>query len=525
MFARFLTHRNVYLLGMAGFLFGLAMSEFVISVSQFLLAANWLVSRNFKAKWERIKTNPAVWLIWFFYLLHIIGMTHTLYFDLGADELRIKLPFLLIPLFVVSEKRFSKLEMKGLLSVFVLAVILSSGFGIAHHFQHRMDIGYDARSSSLFISHIRLSLMIDLATLWLLSALLLGNEKKWVKIFSSILVLYLAFYLIQMQMLTGLVILPLALSFAFGFAQSESIVTSKIKLIVALFGAVFLISSSFYCYQIARPFIDFKEHFRYDLEVNTVNGNQYLHQLDNLMQENGNQVWIYISDPETRAEWNKRSKLDFDGVGNTGESLRATLYRYLTSKGARKDSVGMQTLTAEDILAIESGEANIRFVNHSSIEKRIYQTIWELNNYQYQAGSYEGHSVAQRIEFWKVGWQAFKIAPIFGNGTGDVRAMMSEQYAKSNSILSKESQLKPHNQFITTAVALGVMGLFSLIVCFVFAFKYSIREPVKLAFLVIILLSFISEDTLDTQVGATFFAGFYALFCCQPKSSELQEEA
>ena len=178
MFARFLTHRNVYLLGLAGFLFGLAMSEFVISVAQFLLAANWLVSRNFKTKWERIISNPAAWLIWFFYLLHVIGMIHTLHFDLGADELRIKLPFLLIPLFVVSEKRFSKLEMKGLLSVFVLAVILSSGFGIVHHFQHRMDIGYDARWSSLFISHIRLSLMIDLAIVWLLSLVLLNNEKK-----------------------------------------------------------------------------------------------------------------------------------------------------------------------------------------------------------------------------------------------------------------------------------------------------------------------------------------------------------
>ena len=523
MLTHFVTHRNVFLLGLAGFLFGLAMSEFVISVAQFLLAVNWLISAKFNSKWVRIKSNPGVWLIWLFYLLHLIGLAYTSNYDFGFEDVRIKLPFLLVPLFVVSEKRLSELELKGLLTIFVLAILMSTGFGVTHHFQHRMDIGYDVRDSSIFVPHIRLSLMIDLAITWLISIAAISDEKKWLKIFSSLVVLYLGFYLFQLQALTGLVILPFALFFAFVFVQIESEIILKIRFIIAAFGVAFIISSSLYIYQIAQPFIDFKQQTETDLEVNTANGFKYLHQLDNLMLENGNQVWIYISDPETRPEWNKKSELDFDGVGKTGESIRATLYRYLTSKGARKDSVGMQTLTGEDILAIESGDANFRFVNQSTLEKRIYQTIWELNNYQFNAGSYEGHSVAQRIEFWKMGWQAFKISPIFGNGTGDVRVAMSEQYAKSNSILSKENQLKPHNQFITTGLAIGVFGLLSLISCFVFAFKYAIKKPVKLAFIVILLLSFTSEDTIDAQVGASFFAGFYALFFCQSKSSKLQE--
>ncbi len=517
MLARFVTHRTVYLLGLAGLLFGMAMSEFAISVAQFLLAANWLISANFKLKWGRITSNPAVWVIWIFYLLHFIGLVHTAHYDFAIDDLRIKLPLLLIPLFVVSEKRLSSAEMKGLLSIFVLALIISTGFGFFHHVQHQLDVGYNVRYSSVFVPHIRLSLMTDLAIVWLVSEIVIGDEKSWIKLIASLVVFYLLLYLVQLQALTGLVILPFALFFAFLFIKIKSRLISRFRFFGAAFGGVFLIVFSVYIYQTAKPFIDFKRPVIAELEENTANGNRYLHEQDNLMLENGNQVWIYISDPETRPEWNKRSDLDFDGVGKTGESIRATLYRYLSSKGVRKDAVGMQILTTEDVLAVENGEANHRFVGKSSIEKRIYQTIWELSNYQNNAGSFEGHSVAMRLEFWKMGWQAFLRSPIFGNGTGDVRAVMSEEYTKNSTILSEGSQLKPHNQFITTGVSLGLIGLCSLLYCFLYVIKKGDLQPVEVAFIVILLLSFISEDTIEGQVGATLFAGIYALFFCQPK--------
>lgn len=517
MHSRFVTHKKIYLLGLAGFLFGLAMSEFVISVSQFLLAANWLISRNFSLKWERIKSNPTVWIIWFFYLLHAIGMAYTSDVGYGLDEMRIKLPFLLLPLFIVSEKPLSKIEIKGLLSIFVLAVVTSASFGIVHYFQHRFEVGYDVRQSSLFVPHIRLSLMSIMAIVWLFSLSISKPEKPWIKITGLSLALFLVYFIWQLQSLTGLIILPIALFSAFIFSKTSSESLRKIRIIVGGLVGLFLAVIISYGYQIAKPFIEFNGNKIENLERNTANGNMYLHRTDNLMIENGNQVWIYISDPETRPEWNKRSEFDFDGEGKTGELIRPTLYRYLTSRGVRKDSIGMQSLTPEDVFSIENGEPNIRYVNQSTIEKRVYQTMWELNNYQFDAGSHEGHSVAQRIEFWQTGLQAFLLSPLFGNGTGDVRRAMGEQYAKNNTALSKARQLKPHNQYITTGVALGVTGLLALILCFVFAFPQARKEPLQMAFMVILLMSFISEDTIDAQVGASIFAGFYALFFCQPK--------
>ena len=37
------------------------------------------------------------------------------------------------------------------------------------------------------------------------------------------------------------------------------------------------------------------------------------------------------------------------------------------------------------------------------------------------------------------------------------------------------------------------------------------KEPLVVAFLLTALISFITEDTLETQAGATFFAFFYGI--------------
>jgi hypothetical protein len=79
-----------------------------------------------------------------------------------------------------------------------------------------------------------------------------------------------------------------------------------------------------------------------------------------------------------------------------------------------------------------------------------------------------------------------------------------------NSRLAPEYQHRSHNQFLAVFVAFGVFGF----IWFLFTLIY---PPVKLGkthdfkflvFFIIILLSMVIEDTLETQQGVTLFAFF-----------------
>ena len=84
-----------------------------------------------------------------------------------------------------------------------------------------------------------------------------------------------------------------------------------------------------------------------------------------------------------------------------------------------------------------------------------------------------------------------------------------------NSPLEKKFRLGAHNQYLTFAVTFGIAGF----VWFLFSLFYPLRQLVQakmfdyfyITFFVIALLSMLSEDTLETQAGVSFFAFFNCL--------------
>ena len=67
-----------------------------------------------------------------------------------------------------------------------------------------------------------------------------------------------------------------------------------------------------------------------------------------------------INDEELDREWNKKSKVYVDGPDKKGNNLRYTLLRYMASKGLRKDSAGIVSLSPQDIANIECGNTNYK---------------------------------------------------------------------------------------------------------------------------------------------------------------------
>jgi O-antigen ligase len=185
----------------------------------------------------------------------------------------------------------------------------------------------------------------------------------------------------------------------------------------------------------------------------------------------------------------------------------------LASKNLRKDAEGINQLTLDDIRAVEHGVANYKYTNLSSLKGRIYETWWEFDLYK-RSGDPNGHSLTQRFEYWKTALAIITENRLIGVGTGDVKAAIDEQYEKSNSTLYKEFRLRTHNQYLSIAIAFGSIGL----AWFLFTLIYPMLKQKMLfdylyiTFFIITVISFFTEDTLETQAGATFFAFFNSFF-------------
>ena len=187
--------------------------------------------------------------------------------------------------------------------------------------------------------------------------------------------------------------------------------------------------------------------------------------------------------------------------------------RYMTSKGLRKDGDGVMQLTQADITNIENGIGSINELSERGIEGRIKNTIWELNNY-FETGNPSGHSLSMRFEFWKASISIIKDNFLFGVGTGDNQLELNHYYETHNTGLSKQWWLRSHNQFLAIGISLGITGItLFLISLFYPIFSYQkYADYFYFTFFIIALLSFLTEDTLETQAGVTFFAFFNSFF-------------
>ncbi|NTV84315.1 MAG: O-antigen ligase family protein, partial [Bacteroidales bacterium] len=125
-----------------------------------------------------------------------------------------------------------------------------------------------------------------------------------------------------------------------------------------------------------------------------------------------------------------------------------------------------------------------------------------------------GHSVMQRLEFWKTARAIIKANLLTGVGTGDLEKAFQEEYNKSGSLLEKEFRWRSHNQFLAITATFGIIGLawflFSLIFPAIRLSKF--HDFYFLSFFIIIMLSMLTEDTLETQAGVTVFAFFYSFY-------------
>lgn len=125
-----------------------------------------------------------------------------------------------------------------------------------------------------------------------------------------------------------------------------------------------------------------------------------------------------------------------------------------------------------------------------------------------------------RLAIWASTIDAIKESPIFGFGPGDGQLALENAYLDKGFVFGLYYKHHPgipqynaHNEFLSTALDLGLIGLVPLVLLFIYGFRRSIdtNDFISLGFMIIILIAFNVESVLMRQKGIIFFSFFYSL--------------
>ena len=529
-----------YLLGLILVVISLPTSRFVLSLSMVYLLVLWFllgldmrsisemypekpfasrillrIAFSFKGIWYNIKTrfndfihNKVAVVMVSVYVMHLLGLIYTYDFPSAIHDLRIKLPLLIMPLVLSTMKPLDRKQFDTVLCFFIAAVFFVTVL-VTVKFVRRDFV--DVRELSPFINYIRLALCIVFSIFVLGYYLVKRNHSLMIK---SIMVFMIIWFLWQITVFESftsvLVIAALCFVLVMYFIFRSTKTNVKICMVVAIVVVAGVVI--YFPYKVAKDYMNPAKVDVSQLDTHTKLGNPYLFDTIAFGVEDARYVGLYLSKNEMLDAWNKRSVKKINSEWDDGYYA---LVRYLTSKDLRKDAEGVEHLTENDIRNIENGIANYNYIENPGFKTRIMKVMVAYNNYE-RNGDANGSSVFQRVEYIKASFDIIKDNPVFGVGTGIVK-VFADYYENTNSKLKPEYRLRSHNQYLAIMVAFGVVGL----LWFLFSMFYPLiadkrnRNYLYIVFLFIVMLSMFTDDTLETQVGATLFAFFnsFLVFC------------
>lgn len=491
-----------------------------LSIAQMLLAANWLVEglvrKDLAGRFKRAFSSGPVLVFLSFLALNGSGLLWTEDMEWGLDLCRILAPVLVFGVILGGSPRLWTDELRTILLLGAWSVVAST---FACAFLAPPDADY--RALSHFISHIRLALLLAFAV-----------------------AVFVVYYPQASIMWKGLHIAAAIWSWTFigklGSLQASAMLVIILAVLVwreatrwRLRWRVAARATLVLVPTLALGWLAVEITVRYRLPDRTLDakaevtagGERYDHDLTNPQTENGQHVWTYVAWGELARTWERRSQVPFKADDGRGDPLYGTLARYLTSKGLRKDSVAVMNLTDAEVRAIEEGTASLQGQG-SRLRARFDEVMMEWERYR-AYGDANGHSVTMRLEFLKAGWAIAKDHWLAGVGTGDTRPAFAAQYERMHSTLLPEWRLRAHNEYLTLFISFGVFGLLWSLFSWCWpAWKLGAwRDPLFIAWAILFGFSCLTDDTVETQAGATFFALYYALlvFAAPRKISALNE--
>lgn len=481
----------------------------LLSNAQILMVLGWLgeglASRTLGQRFRQAFTDR--WSLAFIapFLLHAAGILWSDDRAWAMDLTRILLPVLVFGVVLSTSPPMGERAIRDVLRTGAWSVVASTVVCLMMA-GGQLQSG-DHRAVSIFISHVRLGLLLALAACVLL---LDRPARPWLRVLHRFAALWALAFLVGIGSLSGLGALAASLVVLAwrGVGGASPLVRWAVRAGLVLLPTAMLLLLFGMLSPRSQPVLRLA-----DLAEHSAGGERYYHDVADPQWENGHPVWVHVAKEELQRGWSRRSGLDLYGKDERGQPLRGTLVRYLASKGLRKDSVGVLALTEEDVRRIEQGMPSVRTGRQPLLTARVEQLRMELDRFR-ATGDPNGHSLTMRLVYWRTGWWIARRHLWTGVGTGDTRPAFAHAYEELRSPLEPAWRNRAHNEFLTLLITFGLPGLLFVLTCWtapVVAYR-AWRHPVFLAWAAIFLVSCLTEDTLETQTGATFFALYAGLF-------------
>lgn len=475
---------------------GMPSTKLALSMGVIFGIANWILEGGFNEKFSKIKSSPILLFLLASYALMILSLLWSSDVKEGLSDLKSRLPYIFLPLIFATGSALTNKQLYNLLYLFLATLLVTSTFNVLHYHNiigsHPQD---DIRGLSNFTSHIRYALLIAIG--FTICLVIQWQQKKFNWLLAT-LAMWLLIYTLYSQVISGYIAIFLSISgFAFFIFYRKSPKTTL------LFG----LSASIIIFLCAINYLKPSIH-QVDcstLPKLTEKGEKYEHDCSSYSEINGQPILAYYSPEELEKEWKKMSTIDFNATDLKGQPIRTTIARYLTALNLKKDASGLKKLSKTDIQLIEEGYT---YPTHKNgfIMPRIYSLKYQLMNPR----ELNGHSVLQRLEYWKASKRIIQKNWLMGVGIGANQQAFDATYQEMNSELLMENRHRSHNMFFSIMISNGWLGLliFCCLVALILYFPLRFKDILSFITLLIIVTSFINEDTLETQLGVTMF-GFF----------------
>lgn len=442
------------------------------------------------------------------YILNIVGLIWTQNIAYGLRELNHKMPFLIIPIYMVAAYPIQKNTRNIIFSIYIILITIGIIIGVINY---AIDPYADTRLLIPSARNIAFGLNISLAVAFL--CILTYKNELSKKISIPIIVIFVSFLFIA-SLISGIISLCILT-----IIGSLAIMARKNKKSASIaFGIVVLsvIASSVWLKMQYNDYFVPKESKQMPINETTALGNTYTSTITNFI-ENGFYVDKYSCPTEVEQAWKNRTGEDLNTTCNaqspSSYTYASVIYRYLNSKGLKKDASGVKALSDKDIENIKHGVANIVYTEKFSLRPRLYQTFYEFERY-FRTGEVHQMSIIQRLFWSNNALQIIKANILIGTGTGDTRDALVSPVIDSHPELCTTG-CNPHNQFLYSLAAFGLLGLAALIFFMLYAplRLHLFKNPEFCAFFIVALCWMFAESSFMSYEGMTFASLFMSYFC------------
>lgn len=160
------------------------------------------------------------------------------------------------------------------------------------------------------------------------------------------------------------------------------------------------------------------------------------------------------------------------------------------------------------------GIATVVFITFDPVAKnRVDSTVNYVEGDKEPVEGQKMESNAARIYAWKATLSEIKKHP-FGVGTGDINIVLENHFRENGLKELADQKLNPHNQYLQSAMAIGIPAVLWFLFSLLYPFGKIIRTKDWLYafFLCSIALNLLVESMFEKQSGIIFFSFFNALF-------------